>query len=104
MQKYANPVELEKCCQTHIFLQKFVFFTAENEPAKILQILQKKFMSRVISAALFTASLLVAFDRAIVSVSSAFMNPTEASKLCLSGACWADNPIGGSIAHFIQKV
>ena len=40
MQKYANLVELEKCCQTHIlnyFLAKFRFDTAENEPAKNLQ-------------------------------------------------------------------
>ena len=29
----ANFEELEKCCQTHIFLQKFRFDTAENEPA-----------------------------------------------------------------------
>ena len=34
MQKYANLVELEKCCRTHIFLAKFRFDTAENEPAK----------------------------------------------------------------------
>ena len=38
MQKYANVVELEKCCQMHIyFLAKFRFDTAENEPAKNLQ-------------------------------------------------------------------
>ena len=41
MQKDANLVELEKCCQTHIlnyyFLAKFRFDTAENEPAKNLQ-------------------------------------------------------------------
>ena len=37
MQKDANLVELEKCCQTHVFLKKFRFDTAENEPAKNLQ-------------------------------------------------------------------
>ena len=37
MQKDANLAELEKCCRTHIFLQNFVFDTAENEPAKNLQ-------------------------------------------------------------------
>ena len=37
MQKYANLVELEKCCQTHIFFAKFRFDTAENQPAKNLQ-------------------------------------------------------------------
>ena len=34
VQKYANLVELEKCCQTHIFMQKICFDTAEDEPAK----------------------------------------------------------------------
>ena len=41
MQKDANLVELEKCCQTHILnyylLATFRFDTAENEPAKNLQ-------------------------------------------------------------------
>ena len=37
MQRDANLVELEKRCRTHIFLQNFVFDTAENEPAKNLQ-------------------------------------------------------------------
>ena len=51
MQKDANLAELEKCCQTHIFLQnfdfrtKFRFDTAENEPAKNLQIFAKKIIS-----------------------------------------------------------
>ena len=37
MQKDANLVELEKCCQTHIFFAKFHHDRAENEPAKNLQ-------------------------------------------------------------------
>ena len=39
MQEDANLVELEKSCETHIFLQNFQFrfATAENEPAKNLQ-------------------------------------------------------------------
>ena len=40
MQNYAHLVELEKCCQTYIFiyfLAKFRFDKAENEPAKNLQ-------------------------------------------------------------------
>ena len=52
MQKYANLVELEKCCQTHIlnyFLAKFRFDTAENEPAKNLQILQDAFSKNAFS-------------------------------------------------------
>ena len=35
MQKYANPVELEKCCQTHIFLQNFVLIQPRTSPPKI---------------------------------------------------------------------
>ena len=34
-EKCATLVDLEKCCKTHIFLQKVGFDTAENEPAKI---------------------------------------------------------------------
>ena len=35
MQKYANLVELEKCCQTHIFLQNFVLIQPRTSPPKI---------------------------------------------------------------------
>ena len=35
MQKDANLVELEKCCQTHIFLQKFVLIQPRTSPPKI---------------------------------------------------------------------
>ena len=51
MQKYANLVELEKCCQTHIlnyFLAKFHFDTAENEPAKNLHFFAKKHQKTLI--------------------------------------------------------
>ena len=41
MQKYANLVELEKCCQTHIFLQNFVLIQPRTSPPKICKILQK---------------------------------------------------------------
>ena len=34
MQKYANLVELEKCCRTHIFLQKFVLMQPRTSPPK----------------------------------------------------------------------
>ena len=34
MQKYANLVELEKCCQTHIFLQNFVLIQPRTSPLK----------------------------------------------------------------------
>ena len=40
MQKDANLVELEKCCQTHIFLQKFVLIQPRTSPPKICKILQ----------------------------------------------------------------
>ena len=39
MQKYANLVELEKCCQTHIFLQNFVLIQPRTSPPKIRKIL-----------------------------------------------------------------
>ena len=39
MQKYANLVELEKCCQTHIFLQNFVLIRPRTSPPKICKIL-----------------------------------------------------------------
>ena len=40
MQKYANLVELEKCCQTHIFLQNFVLIQPRTSPRKICKNLQ----------------------------------------------------------------
>ncbi len=39
MQKCANLVELEKCCQTHIFLQNFVLMQPRTSPPKICKIL-----------------------------------------------------------------
>ena len=39
VQKDANLVELEKCCQTHIFLQKFVLIQPRTSPLKICKIL-----------------------------------------------------------------
>ena len=39
MQKYANLVELENCCQTHIFLQNFVLIQPRTSPLKICKIL-----------------------------------------------------------------
>ena len=40
MQKYANLVELEKCCQMHIFLQNFVLMQPRTSPPKICKKLQ----------------------------------------------------------------
>ena len=40
VQKCANLVELEKCCQTHIFLQNFVLIQPRTSPPKICKILQ----------------------------------------------------------------
>ena len=41
MQKYANLVELEKCCQTHIFLQIFVLIQPRTSQQKICKIVQQ---------------------------------------------------------------
>ena len=51
MQKYANLVDLEKSCQTHIFLQNFVLIQPRTSPPKICKILQKTFISSPNSAA-----------------------------------------------------
>ena len=45
MQKDANIVELEKCCQTHIFLQNFVLIQPRTSPPKNCKILQKQLLS-----------------------------------------------------------
>ena len=37
MQKYANLVELEKCCQTHISLQNLVLIQPRTSPPKICE-------------------------------------------------------------------
>jgi len=34
VQKYAHLVELEKCCQSHIFLQNFVLIQPRTSPRK----------------------------------------------------------------------
>ena len=39
VQKDANLVELEKCCQTHIFLQNFVLIQPRTSPPKICKLL-----------------------------------------------------------------
>ena len=41
MQKDANLVELEKCCQTHILLQNFVLIQPRTSPLKICKIFEK---------------------------------------------------------------
>ena len=41
MQKYANLLELEKCYQTHIFLQDFVLIQPRTSPPKICKLLVK---------------------------------------------------------------
>ena len=47
MQKYAKLVELENCCQTHIFLQNFVLIQPRTSPPKICKILYKKFACKI---------------------------------------------------------
>ena len=39
VQKYTNLVELDKCCQMHIFLQKFVLIQPRTSPPKICKVL-----------------------------------------------------------------
>ena len=41
VQKNADLVELEKCCQTHIFLQNFVLIQPRTSPPNIYKKLQK---------------------------------------------------------------
>ena len=41
VQKNANLVEFEKCCQTHIFLQNFALIQPRTSPLKICKLLQK---------------------------------------------------------------
>ena len=41
VQKDANLVQLEKCCQTHIFLQNFVLIQPRTSPPKICKIFEK---------------------------------------------------------------
>ena len=45
MQKCANLVELEKCCQTHIFLQNFDLIQPRTSPPKILQMRRRRLLS-----------------------------------------------------------
>ena len=40
VQKDANLVEIEKCCQTHIFLQNFALIQPRTSPPKICKCLQ----------------------------------------------------------------
>ena len=42
VQKYANLVELEKCCETHIFLQNFVLIQPRTSPPKVYKHLAKR--------------------------------------------------------------
>ena len=46
MQKYANLVELEKCCRTHIFLQKFVLIQPRTSPLKFAKFKFRKKKSK----------------------------------------------------------
>ena len=56
VQKYANLVELEKCCQTHIFLQKFVLIQPRTSPTKNLQNFANFARSSLFNAILFVVS------------------------------------------------
>ena len=43
MHKYANLVELEKCCQTHLFLQNFVLIQPRTSPQKFAKFSKNAF-------------------------------------------------------------
>merc|ERR1711904_326471 len=43
VQKDANLVELEKCCQTHILLQNFVLIQPRTSPPKICKFFENAF-------------------------------------------------------------
>ena len=45
MQQYVNLVELEKCCQTHIFLQNFVLIQSRTSTPKFAKFCKKKILS-----------------------------------------------------------
>ena len=49
VQKDANLVELEKRCQTHIFLQNFILIQLRTSPPKICKICQKNMYLDVLS-------------------------------------------------------
>ena len=56
MQKYVHLVELEKCCQTHIFLQNFDLIQPRTSPPKIFKIC-KNFANYKVAEAFVTSML-----------------------------------------------
>ena len=63
MQKYANLVEIEKCCQTHILLQNFVLIQPRTSPPKICKIFEKCIFEKCIFRKCIFASSLPAVGR-----------------------------------------
>ena len=63
VQKDANLVELEKCCQTHILLQNFVLIQPRTSPPKICNILQNPVLLVVNPANFSERHALVVFPR-----------------------------------------
>ena len=54
VQKDANLVELEKCCQTHILLQNFVLIQPRTSPPKICKIFENAFFDNAFSKNVFS--------------------------------------------------
>ena len=48
MQKCAHLVELEKCCQTHIYLQNFDLIQPRTSPPKIVDVCKKLLIALVL--------------------------------------------------------
>ena len=87
MQKDANLVELEKCCQTHIFLQNFVLIQPRTSPPKICKIFEKCIFEKCIfeksappgGAVIQAGTMLSASPSADVVCSSSTSAETELS-------------------------
>ena len=89
MQKYAHPVELEKCCRTHIFLQNFVLIQPRTSPPKNCKNNLQKFASFAslipipsVVFSLFFPYVLLQIQTRALSFSSLFYLYTSLSFRC----------------------
>ena len=63
MQKDANLVELEKCCQTHIFLHNFVLIQPRTSPPKNYKILQNFEAAILLAGVIYDGRLFVGYNK-----------------------------------------
>ena len=92
MQKYANLVELEKCCRAHIliiFLQNFVLIQPRTSPPKICKILQTiaKFANSFLAIAKFANSS----ENVYLAQAAARRRPVPSSR---TAARWRPKSLG----------